>query len=115
MSPEEMAHDQLALERFEREARAAAAVDELREQARKRVEELHRRGVPQAYLYGDTASETYSEMHSFYLLVDRPSVYGLPDNPFNPWLHMMGDYVRATAGGLAAIAALLVVVLLLRS
>jgi formate dehydrogenase iron-sulfur subunit len=90
-------------------------VDELREQARKRVEELHRRGVPQAYLYGDAPSETYSEMHSFYLLVDRPSVYGLPDNPFNPWLHMLGDYVRSVAGGLIAIAALLAVVFLLKS
>jgi formate dehydrogenase iron-sulfur subunit len=90
-------------------------VDELREQARKRVEELHRRGETQAYLYGDAPSETYSEMHSFYLLVDKPSVYGLPDNPFNPWLNMMGDYVRSVAGGLAAIAILLVVVFLLRS
>jgi formate dehydrogenase iron-sulfur subunit len=89
-------------------------VDELREQARKRVEELHRRGVPQAYLYGDAASETYSEMHSFYLLVDRPSVYGLPDEPLNPWLHMMGDYARSFAGGLAGIAVLLVVVFLLK-
>jgi formate dehydrogenase iron-sulfur subunit len=89
-------------------------VEELREQARKRVEELHQRGVPQAYLYGDVPSETYSEMHSFYLLVDRPSVYGLPDAPFNPWLHMMGDYVRSVAGGLAAIAVLLVVVFLLK-
>jgi formate dehydrogenase iron-sulfur subunit len=90
-------------------------VDELREQARQRVEELHRRGVPQAYLYGDAPTETYSEMHSFYLLVGRPSVYGLPDQPFNPWLHMMGDYVRSVAGGLAAIVALLVVMFLLRS
>jgi formate dehydrogenase iron-sulfur subunit len=89
-------------------------VDELRDQARKRVEQLHERGVPQAYLYGDVPSETYSEMHSFYLLVDRPSVYGLPDAPFNPWLHMMGDYVRSVAGGLAAIAVLLVVVFLLK-
>ncbi len=89
-------------------------VDELREQARKRVEQLHERGVPQAYLYGDVPSETYSEMHSFYLLVDRPSVYGLPDAPFNPWLHMMGDYVRSVAGGLAAIAVLLAVVFLLK-
>jgi formate dehydrogenase iron-sulfur subunit len=90
-------------------------VDELREQARQRVEELHRRGVPQAYLYGEKATRTYSEMHSFYLLVDRPSVYGLPDQPFNPWLNMLGDYVRSIAGGLAAIIALLVVVFLLRS
>ena len=87
-------------------------VDELRERARKRVEELHQRGVPQAHLYGDVPSETYSEMHSFYLLVDRPSVYGLPDAPFNPWLHMMGDYVRSVAGGLAAVAVLLAVVFL---
>ena len=89
-------------------------VEELREQARKRVEQLHERGVPQAYLYGDVPTETYSEMHSFYLLVDRPSVYGLPDAPFNPWLHMMGDYVRSVTGGLAAIAVLLAVVFLLK-
>jgi formate dehydrogenase iron-sulfur subunit len=90
-------------------------LDELREMARKRVEELHRRDVPQAYLYGDVHSENYSELHSFYLLVDRPSVYGLPDNPFNPWLHMVGDYVRSIVGGLAAIVALLVVLFFLGS
>ena len=89
-------------------------IDEIRENARKRVEELHRRGVPQAYLYGDAASATYSEMHSFYLLVDRPSVYGLPDEPFNPWLHMMGDYARSIVGGLAAIVALFIALFLLR-
>jgi formate dehydrogenase iron-sulfur subunit len=87
-------------------------VDELRERARKRVQELHRRGIPGAYLYGDATTDTYSELNSFYLLIDRPSVYGLPDNPFNPWLHMKGDYVRAIAGGLAAIAAVLAVMIL---
>src|ERR1700722_2267238 len=61
-------------------------VAELRERARKGVDELHRRGAPSAYLYGDPPSNTYSELNSFYLLVDRPSVYGLPDAPFNPWL-----------------------------
>jgi formate dehydrogenase iron-sulfur subunit len=88
-------------------------VDELRERARKRVQELHRRGVPTAYLYGDAATDTYSELNSFYLLVDRPSVYGLPEKPFNPWLHMQGDYVRALVGGLAAVAVLLTLILLL--
>jgi formate dehydrogenase iron-sulfur subunit len=87
-------------------------LDELRERARKRVDELHRRGVPAAYLYGDTPSATYSELHSFYLLVDRPSTYGLPEVPFNPWLHMKGDYVRALVGGLAAVAVFLAVLLL---
>jgi formate dehydrogenase iron-sulfur subunit len=82
-------------------------IDELRARARKRVAELHGRGVPGAYLYGDASTDTYSALHSFYLLVDRPSVYGLPEKPFNPWLHMNGDYVRAIVSGLAAIALLL--------
>lgn len=66
-------------------------IDDLRARARRRVEDLHQRGV------------------TSYLLVDRPSVYGLPDSPFNPWRHMMGDCLRAVASGLAAIAGLLVV------
>ena len=86
-------------------------VDELRQRASRRVEELHRKGVAAAYLYGEAASAKYSSLNSFYLLVDRPSVYGLPDEPFNPWLHMGGDYVRALAGAFAAIAALIVVFL----
>ncbi|HVX11563.1 MAG TPA: 4Fe-4S dicluster domain-containing protein [Pirellulales bacterium] len=90
-------------------------LDELRERAHRRVEELHRRGVSGAYLYGDTATDTYSELHSFYLLVDRPSVYGLPDKPFNAWLNMTGDYARSIAGGLVGIAILLVVLFLSRS
>jgi formate dehydrogenase iron-sulfur subunit len=89
-------------------------VKELRERARKRVEELHRRGVAGAHLYGDARSQTYSALNSFYLLVDRPSVYGLPDEPFNPWLHMGGDYLRSLAGVLIALAAL-VAVFLVRS
>jgi formate dehydrogenase iron-sulfur subunit len=88
-------------------------IDELRERARKRVGELHERGVTSAYLYGDEPTSTYSELHSFYLLVDPPSTYGLPDAPFNPWLNMKGDYIRAVAGGLAAVATLLAVLLFL--
>ncbi|MHB1422661.1 MAG: 4Fe-4S dicluster domain-containing protein [Gemmataceae bacterium] len=88
-------------------------IEELRQRARKRVEDLQRRGVPTAYLYGDTPSATYSGLNSFYLLVDRPSVYGLPDKPFNPWLHMGGDYVRSLVGALTAIAVLVAAFLFL--
>jgi formate dehydrogenase iron-sulfur subunit len=87
-------------------------IDELRERARKRVEELHRGGVTGAYLYGDAPTESYSSLNSFYLLVDRPSVYGLPGEPFNPWLHIGGDYVRSLVGALTAVAALVAVFLL---
>jgi formate dehydrogenase iron-sulfur subunit len=87
-------------------------LDELRERARRRVEELHRRGVGTAYLYGDRATDTYSAVNSFYLLTDRPATYGLPEAPFNPWLHMRGDYIRSLLSGLAVLAALLAVLLL---
>jgi formate dehydrogenase iron-sulfur subunit len=82
-------------------------LDELHEKARRRVEQLHGRGVDGAYLYGDRETATYSALNSFYLLVDRPEVYGLPAEPFNPWLHMAGDYARAVAGILVAIVLLL--------
>jgi formate dehydrogenase iron-sulfur subunit len=82
-------------------------VDELRDRARKRVEVLKARGVASAYLYGDRETETYSELNSFYLLLDKPSVYGLPDTPVHPWLHMKGDYVRAVASGVVAMVVML--------
>jgi hypothetical protein len=44
--------------------------------------------------------------------VDRPSTYGLPERPFNPWLNMRGDYIRAVASGLTMMAGLLGVLLL---
>ncbi len=81
-------------------------IEELKAKARKRVADLRGRGVEQAYLYGDEAGETYSALNSFYLLIDRPSTYGLPETPANPWLLMMGDYARAVAVGLVAMMAI---------
>jgi formate dehydrogenase iron-sulfur subunit len=87
-------------------------IDELRERARQRVADLHERGVTDAYLYGDVPRDSYSALNSFYLLVDRPSVYGLPETPVNPWLHMKGDYLRAVVSGLVSLAVLLAGLLL---
>jgi formate dehydrogenase iron-sulfur subunit len=88
-------------------------IDELRTRARERVEELHGRGVAGAYLYGESATATYSALNSFYLLIDRPEVYGLPEQPFNPWLNMRGDYLRSIASGIIAMGALVTLFLLL--
>ena len=82
-------------------------IDELKARAKKRVEDLHARGTPGAYLYGDAATETYSELNSFYLLIDKPEVYGLPVTPVDPWRRMLGDYARAAATGLAGLGMLL--------
>src|SRR5262249_39561633 len=87
-------------------------IDKLREQARRRVSDLHARGTESAYLYGDRASDTYSALNSFFLLVDRPATYGLPDKPFNAWLNMKGDYLRSLLSGLVGLAALVLVFLL---
>jgi formate dehydrogenase iron-sulfur subunit len=84
-------------------------IDELRERARRRVGELRDRGLSSAYLYGDAATDSYSELNSFYLLVDRPETYGLPATPVNPWLHMKGDYLRAAVSVVASIAIVFVV------
>jgi formate dehydrogenase iron-sulfur subunit len=87
-------------------------IDELRQRARKRIAELQERGLSAAHLYGDQPTETYSELHSFYLLIDRPETYGLPAVPSNPWRHMLGDYARSVGAGLLAAGLLLAVILL---
>lgn len=64
-------------------------VEELMERAKKRVATLHERGVKEAYIYGDKdilydpATEK-GGLNVFYLLVDKPEVYGLPANPQIP-------------------------------
>ena len=87
-------------------------IEELRVRARERLARLHGQGASEAFLYGDTPVATFSELHSFYLLVDRPSTYGLPDEPFNPWLQMKRDYLRTVATGVVTMAALIAAFLL---
>jgi formate dehydrogenase iron-sulfur subunit len=82
---------------------------ELRERAQARVETLHARGVESAYLYGNEETDTYSQLNSFYLLIDKPAIYGLPDKPVHPWVNMRGDYLRAASSGLVALLVVLLV------
>jgi len=56
-------------------------LDELRERAQLRVEELHQRGVPQARLYGHDPADGVGGDGAFFLLLDEPEVYGLPPDP----------------------------------
>ncbi|MGO9449912.1 MAG: 4Fe-4S dicluster domain-containing protein [Candidatus Binataceae bacterium] len=79
-------------------------VEELRERAHNRIQELDAHGVSGAYLYGDSPTASYSTLGAFFLLLDRPERYGLPAEPERPQLHMRGDYFRAALGTLAALA-----------
>ncbi|MGH7781491.1 MAG: 4Fe-4S dicluster domain-containing protein [Candidatus Binataceae bacterium] len=86
-------------------------IDELRDRARTRVSELHARGKSDAYLYGDSPTQSYSELGAFFLLLDKPSRYGLPDAPERPQLHMPGDWIRTGLGALLSVAIIIYVLL----
>jgi formate dehydrogenase iron-sulfur subunit len=56
---------------------------ELKKQAQARVSQLRRQGETRARLYG-ADDQVLGGLNSFYLLVDKPEVYGLPSNPKVP-------------------------------
>lgn len=88
-------------------------VEELRARAAERVEQLHARGVKEAYLYGaDEASQPGTEgLHAFFLLCDKPEVYNLPPDPVVPTKKIAETWLAMASGvlglGLLAIGAVL--------
>ncbi|MBB4790187.1 MULTISPECIES: 4Fe-4S dicluster domain-containing protein [Streptomyces] len=56
-------------------------LEELRERAALRVDELHRAGVTDARLYGHDPDNGVGGDGAFFLLLDEPEVYGLPPDP----------------------------------
>ena len=86
-------------------------VDELRQMANTRVNELHAQGVKQAYLYG--ADDTvYGGLNAFFLLMDKPETYRLPNqqnavlprrNNFGGYLGSLGTAILGLLGGLVAL------------
>ena len=58
-------------------------IEELKSQAQARVEQLKAQGVDKAQLYG-ADDKVLGGLNAFYLLVDKPEVYGLPANPKLP-------------------------------
>jgi formate dehydrogenase iron-sulfur subunit len=59
-------------------------VAQLRAAARNRLEELHEHGVKEARLYGEDKTLLEGGLNSFFLLLDRPEVYNLPEQPARP-------------------------------
>ncbi|MFD9289524.1 4Fe-4S dicluster domain-containing protein [Streptomyces sp. NPDC060030] len=56
-------------------------LDELRERAALRVEQLHTAGVAEARLYGHEPDNGVGGDGAFFLLMDEPEVYGMPPDP----------------------------------
>jgi len=80
-------------------------VVELRGRAQKRVQQLKTQGVD-AWLYGDDPNGPLGGLNSFYLMVDKPEVYGLPAHPELPSrnLKRSGTFSTASAAVLGLLA-----------
>lgn len=59
-------------------------VEQLKARARERLGILHERGVKEARLYGVDDNILEGGLNSFFLLLDEPEVYNLPENPPRP-------------------------------
>lgn len=86
-------------------------LDELRERAALRVDELHEAGVEEARLYGHDPDDGVGGDGAFFLLLDRPEVYGLPPDPVVTtrdlpamWKHAAGAALSLLGGVAAAFA-----------
>src|ERR671919_1799976 len=80
-------------------------IDELKEKAVARVEELHDRGLNEAYLYGvDAENQPGTDgLNAFFLLVDDPEVYNLPPDPVVP-TRKSGDAWKSMGAAVVALA-----------
>ena len=84
-------------------------LDELRTRAGRRVQELHARGMNEAYLYGESAaSQPGTEgLNAFFLLTERPEVYNLPPDPVVPTKKVAAAWASMAVAGLSMLAAAL--------
>jgi formate dehydrogenase iron-sulfur subunit len=75
-------------------------LDELRERADARLDQLHEAGVTDARLYGRDPGDGVGGDGAFFLLLDEPEVYGLPPDPVVTTRDLPGMWARV---GVAAV------------
>jgi formate dehydrogenase iron-sulfur subunit len=81
-------------------------LDELRERAARRVEQLHHAGVTDARLYGHDPDDGVGGDGAFFLLLDDPEVYGLPPDPVVTTRDLPGTWRAAGAAALTLAASI---------
>jgi formate dehydrogenase iron-sulfur subunit len=84
-------------------------LSQLQQAADTRLEALHSQGVTQAQLYGRDDS-VYGGLSAFFLLMDKPEAYGLPnaENAVLPSRNNLGGYVTALVTAVVGVVAGLV-------
>jgi formate dehydrogenase iron-sulfur subunit len=79
-------------------------VDELRERAQARVDQLHEAGIMDARLYGNDPEDGVGGTGAFFLLLDEPEVYGFPPDPEVTTKDLPQMFNRATTAAAALLA-----------
>ncbi len=79
-------------------------LDELRERAAQRLDQLHDAGVPEARLYGHDPDDGVGGNGAFFLLLDEPEVYGLPPEPVVPTRDLASTWKHTGAAAAALLA-----------
>jgi formate dehydrogenase iron-sulfur subunit len=74
-------------------------IAELKKRAAARVQRLQGQGEKRAYLYG-ADDKMLGGLNAFFLLVDRPEIYGLPPDPKMPSRNLTSSSLWATLGAI---------------
>src|ERR671932_291421 len=80
-------------------------LNDLRARADQRVQQLRQRGESRAYVYGapgDGYTDRIGGLNAFFLLVDRPQVYGLPERAMLPSRNNLPSWLLGWGSGLVA-------------
>jgi formate dehydrogenase iron-sulfur subunit len=79
-------------------------LDELRERAQKRVDQLHASGVANARLYLEDKTDGIGGGGAFFLLLDEPETYGFPPDPVVTTRDLPAMWRRAALAAAALLA-----------
>lgn len=84
-------------------------LEQLKAHARERLGVLHERGVQDARLYGVDDDVLDGGLNSFFLLLDQPEVYNLPQNPQRPSNNVMpASFWTIVAAGVMGLLGILI-------
>ena len=86
-------------------------LDELRERAGERLQQLTDAGLEQARLYGADDQDGVGGFGAFFLLLDEPEAYHLPPDPVDTTRDLGGIYRATAAAAVALVAGLTAAVL----
>jgi formate dehydrogenase iron-sulfur subunit len=86
-------------------------LEELRERAAGRLDQVVAAGQPSARLYGHDPGDGVHGFGAFFLLLDEPEVYGLPPDPVVPTRHLARMWSAAAAAGGLLVAGIAAAVL----